>query len=196
MNNQTEGNAGDRHFVEKVLSGDTNAFGDIIKQTEKLVAQIVFKMINNTEDRKDIAQDVYVKAFQKLSTFKFQSKLSTWIGQIAYNSCLNYLEKKKLILAGDFFDAGDEDEAAGKDIYKTDLSVFEKERSAMITAAIEKLSPVHKTLITLYHNEELSYEEIGQVTGLPGGTVKNYLFRARKALREVLLKQYKKDELC
>ncbi len=196
MNNQTEGNAGDRHLVKKVLSGNTNAFGDIIKQTEKLVAQIVFKMINNTENRKDIAQDVYVKAFQKLSTFKFQSKLSTWIGQIAYNSCLNYLEKKKLILAGDFFDAGNEDEAAGKEIYKTDLSIFEKERSAMISAAIEKLSPVYKTLITLYHNEELSYEEIGQVTGLPGGTVKNYLFRARKALREVLLKQYKKDELC
>lgn len=196
MNNHTEGNAGDRHLVEKVLSGDTNAFGDIIKQTEKLVAQIVFKMINNAEDRKDIAQDVYVKAFQKLSTFRFQSKLSTWIGQIAYNSCLNYLEKKKLMLRGDFFDIDDKDEPADKEIFKTDLSIFEKERSAMITAAIEKLSPVYKTLITLYHHEELSYEEIGQITGLPGGTVKNYLFRARKALREMLLKQYKKDELC
>ncbi len=86
----------DQQLVNIVLSGDTNAFGTIIKKTERLVAQIVFKMINNPEERKDIAQDIYLKAFKNLSGFKFEAKLSTWIARIAYNSCLNYLEKRKL----------------------------------------------------------------------------------------------------
>jgi RNA polymerase sigma factor (sigma-70 family) len=60
---------------------------------------------------------------------------------------------------------------------------------------IDKLSPIHKTLITLYHNEEMSYEEIAQVTQLPEGTLKSYLFRARKALKNSLLQHYKKEEL-
>src|SRR5260221_12009675 len=91
----------DQLLVEKVLRGDTNSFAVIIKNTERLVAQIIFKMINNPDDRKDIAQDVYLKAFHKLPGFKFQSKLSTWIGQITYNTCLSYLEKKKLFLPAD-----------------------------------------------------------------------------------------------
>ncbi len=94
-------NLNDQTLVENILAGDTNAFKIIIKNTEGLVAQIIFRMISNAEDRKDIAQDIYLKAFQKLDSFRFQSKLSTWIGQITYNTCLNYLEKKKLILNDD-----------------------------------------------------------------------------------------------
>lgn len=95
---KNENNLGDQSLIEKVLRGDTNAFKFIMKNTEGLIAQIIFKMIPNSEDRKDIAQDIYLKAFKKLGSFKFQSKLSTWVGQIAYNTCINYLEKKKLVL--------------------------------------------------------------------------------------------------
>ncbi len=99
--NYKDGNSlTDQTLVEKVLRGETSTFSIIIRNTERLVAQIVFKMIPNIEDRKDIAQDVYLKAFQKLNSFKFQSKLSTWVGQIAFNTCLNYLEKKKIVLLG------------------------------------------------------------------------------------------------
>jgi len=98
MNSETDNNQEDQLLVSRVISGDTDAFRLIIKNTEGLVAQIVFKMIPNNEDRKDIAQDIYLKAFQSLSGFRFQSKISTWIARIAYNSCLNCLKKKKLIL--------------------------------------------------------------------------------------------------
>ena len=77
-------------LVNKVLRGDTYAFKSIINNTKGLTTQIIFKMIPNAEDRKDIAQDIYLKTFQNLGTFKFQSKLSTWIGQIAYNTCINF----------------------------------------------------------------------------------------------------------
>lgn len=200
---KNEDNVADQPLVDKVLRGDTNAFKFIMKNTEGLVAQIVFKMIPNAEDRKDIAQDIYLKTFQKLDTFKFQSKLSTWIGQIAYNTCINYLEKKKLILLTNNNDEKEcDDEALEALNSKTDpfnneieKLIFKKELSEILKNEIDNLSPVYKILITLYHNEELNYSEIAQITELPEGTVKNYLFRARKKLKNNLLLTYKKEAL-
>ncbi len=204
MNNKIDSELADRHLVEKVLKGDESAFGSIIKNTERLVAQIVFKMINNPEDRKDIAQDIYLKAFNKLSGFKFQSKLSTWIGQISYNTCLSHLEKRKLTFPDNIYEIDDSDDCSLEliiaksnqiSLNETENILFQKELSSVLRSEIEKLSPVYKTLITLYHNEELSYEEIAEITKLPDGTVKSYLYRARKTLKESLLLKYKKEEL-
>ncbi len=194
----------DELLVQKVLGGDTNAFASIIAATERLVTSIVFKMIPNPEDRRDIAQDIYLKAFQKLSTFQFQSKLSTWIAQIAYNTCLSYLEKKKHIFLKEYYPGADDDT---DDAQQNDFLQFAgipddaatiyaaNERSQILQRGINNLSPVYKTIITLYHQEDMSYAEIAAITQLPEGTVKSYLFRARKTLKEQLLKTYKKEEL-
>ncbi|AFL82596.1 RNA polymerase sigma factor, sigma-70 family [Aequorivita sublithincola DSM 14238] len=201
MDYKPENNLSDRYLIEKVLNGNTAAFSTIIKNTERLVAQIVFKMIPNIEDRKDIAQDIYLKTFHKLGSFKFQSKLSTWIGQIAYNTCLSYLEKKKLVFLKYNFDNESQDEALEFISSKinmeneTEKQLFRKELSEILTIEIEKLQPIYQVLINLYHNEELSYTEISQITQLPEGTVKNYLFRARKKLKENLFLTHKKEEL-
>jgi RNA polymerase sigma-70 factor (ECF subfamily) len=203
VSNKNENNVADQPLVEMVLSGDTNAFKTIMKNTEGLVAQIVFKMIPIAEDRKDTAQDIYLKTFKKLNTFKFRSKLSTWIAQIAYNTCLSYLEKKKLIFPGNNIN---DDESADNAFEilnnrnaslknETENIIFQKELSQILKTEIDKLSPVYKTLITLYHNEELPYSEIAEITNLPEGTVKSYLFRARKTLRNNLLLTYKKEAL-
>ncbi len=193
MNNSNTGNQlTDKHLVEKVLSGDNSAFASIIKNTERLVAQIVFKMINNPDDRKDIAQDIYLKIFRNLAGFKFQSKLSTWIAQVSYNTCLDHLRKKKIIFTGRVGDENEMNEPLSDD---TTVLLRQRELSAILQTGIEQLPPVYKTLITLYHNEELSYEEIVQVTGLPEGTVKSYLFRARQALKNSLLLSYKKQDI-
>ena len=204
MDNNTGNNPAERHLVDKVLDGDTHAYGLIIKNTVKLVAQIVFKMINNPEDRKDIAQDIYLKAYQKLSGFKFQSKLSTWIGQISYNTCIDHLRKKKLLLPQNVFEEEKGTANDMMDIMNTsqgnfgepaDTFVIGKNISEIVKKKIETLPSIYKTLISLYHNEELSYEEIGTITGLPAGTVKSYLFRARRELKNELLLQYKKEDL-
>lgn len=178
-------------LVERVLDGDNEAFGEIVGITEGLVTQIVFKMIPQGEDRKDIAQEVYIKAYRNLSGFKFQSKLSTWVGQITYNTCVNHLQKKKMWRLGYLEDqVGPEpgDREAEHWIEKREISDILKRE-------IEGLSPMYRTLITLYHNEDQSYVEIAQITGLPEGTVKSYLFRARKALKDKLLFKYKKEQL-
>jgi RNA polymerase sigma factor (sigma-70 family) len=203
MNSNNENSQDDRYLVTKVLSGDTNAFSSIIKNTEGLVAQIVYKMISNREDRKDIAQDVYLKAYQKLPGFRYQARISTWIAQIAYNSCLNYLEKKKLVFPvnlsnGRLTDEESLESLSGKNdpfFNEIEKIIYQKELSEIIRIQMDNLSPIYRTLITLYHNEELSYAEIAQITELPEGTVKNYLFRARKELRENILLTYKKEAL-
>ena len=209
MNEPIGNKLADKLLVDKVLCGDTQAFGAIIKNTENLVAQIVFKMIPNAEDRKDIAQDVYLKAFNKLDGFKFQSKLSTWIGQIAYNTCLSWLEKKKLILPGDLHEENHQENALetlyhrsantggseGSTSFEAERQISQKELSAILRIEVNSLPPVYQTLITLYHQETMSYDEMAQITGLPEGTIKSYLFRARKLLKENLLSKYKKEAL-
>lgn len=184
-------------MVRAVLNGDRNAFGLVIKKTEGLVAQMTFKMISSPGDRKDIAQDIYLKAFKNLSGFKFQSKLSTWIGQIAYNTCLHYLEKRKLVLMDNFGEDGELAKNHFNNDFKnaTEDLLFKKELAAMLQIEIEQLKPLYKTLISLYHQEELSYAEIAEITSLPEGTVKNYIFRARKTLKENLSLKYKRNEL-
>ena len=204
VNTNTGQNTADRHLVDRVLSGENNAFGTIIKNTENLVAKIIFEMVTNEGNRRDIAQDVYLKVYQKLPGFKFQSKLSTWIGQICYNTCVDHLRKRKLVLVENTFETEKESASDVLDMMNVaqgsfdepvDTAVIGKDISGIVKMKIEKLPPIYKTLIGLYHNEELSYDEIGEITGLPAGTVKSYLFRARKQLKNDLLLHYKKEDL-
>jgi RNA polymerase sigma-70 factor (ECF subfamily) len=203
MNENAGVNPDDKRLVNRVLEGDSHAFAIIVANTEKLVAQIVFRMVENVEDRKDIAQDIYLKAYRKLAGFRFQSKLSTWIARIGYNTCLDYLRSKKPVVPFDMpAEESGEDmpDTRGEKMREdrgrlTDTTLIQKDISIIIRTQMEKLPPVQKTMITLYHNEGLNYEEIGEITGLPAGTVKSYLFRARKALRDNLLRTYKKEDL-
>jgi RNA polymerase sigma-70 factor (ECF subfamily) len=190
-------NSTDQYLVQQVLKGNQQAFGQIVRQTEGLITQIVFRMVPAPGDRQDLVQDIYLKAFRNLAGFQFNARLSTWLGKIAYNTCLHYLEKKKLVFLPDENDR--EDEPVNKQRLQdndVEKGLSAKELTAILGSAVRMLSPpVYQTLITLYHQEEMSYAEIAAITSLPEGTVKSYLFRARKALKEQLLLRYKKEEL-
>jgi RNA polymerase sigma-70 factor (ECF subfamily) len=204
LDNHFENKLTDKELVARTLNGDSKAYGIIIRKTEALVAQIVFKMVDLAEDRRDIAQEVYLKAFRKIGSFRFESKLSTWIARIAYHTCINHLERKKPILfAGSFSnaeaDADDSDYPSsflkGGFENETISTVSRKELQTILWAEVGKLEPVYKTLITLFHQEEMTYDEIAEITTMPIGTIKNYLFRARRMLRENLLNKFKKEDL-
>lgn len=179
----------DKILVEKVLGGNTHAFSIIVKNTERLVAQIVRKMIVNEEDQKDLVQDIYYKAYQKISSFKFQSKLSTWIGTIAYHTALNYLEKKRIALVD--IDSGHENKFVHYE--NSEKEMHKDETVQILNNEINKLPPLYKTLISLYHIEELPNKEIAEITGLPEGTIKSYLYRARKILKDNIVSNYKEQ---
>jgi RNA polymerase sigma factor (sigma-70 family) len=187
----------DRQLVDKVLGGEMQAFSELIGMTEGLVARIVYQMIRNEEDRKDVAQDVYLKVYQSLRGFRFQSKLSTWVGQIAYNTCLNRLQKRQLAMYDPPDWDGDEPEGGRAGLFRaedeTDRMLLQKELRSLLAAGIARLPPLYQTLISLYHQEDQSYQEIARITGLPEGTVKSYLFRARRQLKETM--SNKKEKL-
>lgn len=187
----------DQYLVDEAIKGNQQALGQIVRQTEGLVAQIVFKMIPAPGDRQDLVQDVYLKAFRNLAGFRFNSKLSTWVAQITYNTCLHYLDKKKLVFLPTVTEQ--EEEPANRQhqpVNEVEKILSARELTSILDAAVKMLSPpIYQTLVTLYHQEEMSYAEIAEITSLPEGTVKSYLFRARKALKEQLLLRYKKEEL-
>jgi len=204
MSNPPTSSVTDQQLVAQVLGGNTAAFGQIVKRTEGLVTQLVFKLIRHPADRPDIAQEVYLKVFKNLAGFKFQAKLSTWVGQIAYNTCLHYLEKKQLVLLDPAESAPDDAAEAGRRAPPSlvagpdadpEAALFGHDLAGILGTAIEQLPPLYRTLVSLYHQQELSYEEIAQITSLPDGTVKNYLFRARKQLKQQLLARYHRDDL-
>ncbi|MNI45746.1 ECF RNA polymerase sigma factor SigW [compost metagenome] len=189
----------DRELVSQILQRDPHAFHKLIVDHEKLVAHLVYKMIPVVADRRDIIQDVYIKVHNNLRQFRFQSKLSTWIGQITYNTCLHYLQKKRPILMESFFENADLSYTDYKIVQaasnETENRLFARELSQTIAQAVAQLSALYQTLIGLHYQQELSLQEISEITQLPEGTIKSYLFRARKQLKDILLKSQKREEL-
>ena len=183
----------EKQLVERILRGDSRAFGAVVKGSERLVGQIVGRMIGNAEDRKDIIQDIYLNAFKHLPGFRHAARLSTWIGRIAYNTCLNFLEKRRLFLPGENFHPEEDENTQTSN--PTESLIIHKQLTAILSEKLALLPPVYRTLIVLYHQEAMSYSEIGEIMSLPEGTVKSYLFRARQQLKTHVLTDYKKDEL-
>lgn len=199
----------ERERVEQILSGDMNAFREFIADYERLVCHIVFRMVKNEEDREEICQDVFIKAHRNLEKFEFKSKISTWIARIAYNTCINYLKKRKLLLYDDLIE-GQQDQnknASGRDASASfvegvsgdfkapDDFVMNQEMINFLFSEIHEMPVKFRTILTLYHLDELSYAEISEIMNLPEGTVKSYLFRARKLLKERMLEKYAAEEL-
>lgn len=168
----------DKRLVAAVVNGDESAFRQLINQYQKLVVSIVYKMVARKEDCEDLCQDVFLKVYEKLPGFRFGSKLSTWIGSIAFNSCINFLQKHKPVLL-------DEVQSTGTDSSPGER--FEmKEREGLLQQSIQKLTLIQRTVLQLFHQHEFSLQEIAEVTNLPVSTVKSHLFRARKELKEMM----------
>jgi len=183
----------DRTLVSRVLTGDMQAFMSLIRQHERLVAHMVGRLVKNEEDREELCQDVFLRVHEKLSEFTFQSKLSTWIATIAWRYAINHLRKKKML----FSDIPDEDAFTKKFIEETNPETVTEERDLdeFVLRLVDQLPPQYKVVLTLFHLEGMSYPEIGAVTRMPEGTVKNYLFRARNLLKEKVKMYLGKEEL-
>ena len=184
-----------RLLVAEVLNGNSAAFKILIERYQKLVSHVVFRMVANISDREDICQEVFIKVYENLGGFHFESKLSTWIASIAYNACINHLEKKRLPLLDDLYREEDALEQYPSDAVTPDRYVETQDILARVRSEIDKL-PVHfRAVVTMYHLDEMPYEEIAEATGMPLGTVKSHLFRARKLLKERLAEKYQLEDI-
>lgn len=174
----------DTELISRIISGDLYAFRLLVRQHERLVSAMVGRIVQETTEAEDVCQNVFIRIHQKLHTFRGQSKLSTWIARIAYSTAINHVKSTagRKALSEDLFEAesyfvADEDPEA---------ALIKKDTAAYVQRMIAKLPRAYRTVLTLYHISELSCREIEEITGMPEGTVKNYLFRARKLLKDKL----------
>jgi RNA polymerase sigma factor (sigma-70 family) len=181
----------DALLVSKVIKGDPRAFRQLVQQHERLVFHMVHRIVNRPEDGEDICQEVFLRVYQKIHLFQFQSKLSTWIATVAYRTALNYVRKEEKYHAHALDEASPV--ASGEPSVQETL-----EKKAVYKFIHQQINhlPVHyRTVLTLFHLEEMNLQEIQSITGMPEGTVKNYLFRARKLLKNQIQKQFQPEEL-
>jgi RNA polymerase sigma-70 factor (ECF subfamily) len=172
----------DSELIRQILNGNRNAFTFLVNRYQKLVVHITGRLIQRNEELEDVCQDVFLKVYQNLGKYRNECKLSTWIATIAYNTSINYLRKFKK-----GYEVDPDDSAAMKNL--TDYKPDDYERTDLhryIRDQIELLPVQYRTVLTLFHLEEFSYQEIEQITGMPEGTIKSYLFRAKAILKEKL----------
>lgn len=182
----------DRDLISRVLAGETSAFKILVERHQRLVAHIVARVVQQPEDREELCQDVFVRVYEKLDEFSFKSKLSTWIATIAYRHAINHLRKQKM----KWSELPEDDRWQERwGVTDTPAEVMEEaQMEEMVRHWIDQLPEQYRVVLTLYHLEHFDYREIGAATGMPEGTVKNYLFRARQLLKEkVLLLQRRED---
>ena len=197
----------DKEFdlVRKILDGDQRKFEQIITLYERLVTHIVFRMVSDDLDREEICQEVFIKVYQNLGGFQFKAKLSTWIGKITYNMCINFIRKEKPALYDDLYREDNQNneqisfaektESLHSRINQPDMLVEKSARTELIRNMIEKLPVQYKIILTMFHLDEFKYDEIAEITGIPEGTIKSHLFRARKMLKENLIAEFEGEEL-
>lgn len=170
----------DQIYIDKVLQGDTNAFTYLIDKYKNMVYTISIKIVKDHEDAEEIAQDSFLKAYQKLETFKGESKFSTWLYTIVYRNSISKIRKKNIVTT--------DIDAFVLDNHTTDLefpqieAIKNGEQKKYVNKAISNLKEMDALLITLFYLNENSVEEIEQITGLTKTNVKVKLFRARKKL--------------
>lgn len=184
----------DRDLVNKILGGDQRAFTALVKQHEKLVWHIVMKLTNDLDVVADISQEIFIRIYQKLGDFSFRSKLSTWVATVAYRTAINELKKDKLRTSQELVDLHEWKERFINPVHPEAITT-RNELKQMIRQAVNRLPEQYKMVLTLYHMENFNYREIGEITGMPEGTVKSYLFRARKQLKDLLKKKLKQEAL-
>ncbi len=174
----------DQPCIDKVIQGDTQAFAVLVDRYKHMVFTLAMKMLKNKEEAEEVAQDVFLKVFQALPTFKGDSKFSTWIYRIAYNRSLDYLKKQGRTLNTTAIDAQKEFNIPALD---NTLDVLDsKERKHTIKEAMNELAADDTLVLTLHYFEELSLKEISKVMGITVDNVKVRLFRSRKRLAAIL----------
>ena len=177
----------DQTLVRAVLAGQSGAFERMVARHQRLVWHLVYRIVQHPEDAREIWQDVCLRVHRCLHQYRFESAFSTWIGRIAYTVAMRFMQKKRLPMAEASEDDGDEQPLDRvEDGFDLEASCADAEVMVHMSAAIECLPQIQRTLVTLYHLEEMGIAEIAEITQLPAGTVKNYLFRARQRLKQQL----------
>ncbi|HET9527017.1 MAG TPA: sigma-70 family RNA polymerase sigma factor [Pyrinomonadaceae bacterium] len=176
----------DRDLVATAVSGIEGSFEELVRRYQRPISAYVYRMVGNYESALDLTQEIFIKVYNSLERYRAEFKFSTWIYKIAHNAAVDHLRRtatreQSLVVGpeGDQFELPIESSRLSPE-----QESERRERRVEIETVVRALPANYRELIILRHSQDLSYEEIVEVTGLPLGTVKNRLFRAREMMRQ------------
>ena len=183
----------EERLVERLKRQDEAAFNELVRLYQGRIFRLVFRMIGDRAEAEDLAQEVFVTVFKSIGSFRGESKLSTWMYRVATNHCKNRIKylgrrargKKKEL--DEFADASAIESATmntSAQVPRPDEALSGRQLEHFVQVALAELGDEHRTLVVLRDIENMTYEEIQDITGLASGTVKSRLHRARLALAE------------
>ena len=178
-------------MLAAVKNGDPTAYQGLVEKYQNRVYHLVYGMVRNREDAADITQDAFVKAYQKIDSFRLESSFYTWLYRIAMNLAIDFLRKRKRRGTSEFDESvaardGDGSIAESHNRSSPRKALERKQLYKQIMDALETLPADQKQVILLREVEGLSYKEISDIMGIPEGTVMSRLFYARKKMQKLL----------
>jgi len=181
----------DGELVKSALAGREAGFEELVRRYQRPIAAYVYRMVGDYDSALDLTQEVFIKVYNSLARYRSEFKFSTWIYKIAHNAAIDHLRRHAV--RGQSLVAGADNERREIALESLRLTPEQesekKERRSEIEAVVHTLPATYRELIVLRHSHDLSYDEIAEITGLPLGTVKNRLFRAREAMRDQLVER-------
>ena len=169
-------------YIKRIQQKDELALAVIVRYYQGSVYSMVLNIVKNEDDAMELAQDVFLKVFEKAGSFQFNSKFSTWLYTVTYNTCMSFLRKKKIKWST--LEEGMESVIVPDNFNVS--AIAEQERKKYIHMALEGMSDQQKLLVQLYYLEELSVKEIVEITKLGTSSIKTGLLRARQSLYKQL----------
>ncbi|MBS1536578.1 MAG: sigma-70 family RNA polymerase sigma factor [Bacteroidetes bacterium] len=174
-------------IIQKILRGDRRAFSILVDRHQSKAMTLAMRMLKNREDAEEALQDAFLRVFRSLGSFEGKANFATWFYRIVYNVCASALEKRGNISFT----------SLGEDINNVELQIASKatspdelmeesEDNNVIYREIERLPVEYSSVLTLFFVQQMRYDEITAITGMPLGTVKTRLFRGRLMLREAI----------
>lgn len=180
------GAATDRELVATAATGAEGSFEELVRRYQRPISSYVYRMVGDYESALDLTQEIFIKVYGSLSRYRAEFKFSTWIYKIAHNCAVDHLRRnagrERSLLAGLEGDSYELPIESGSPSPEQESE--RRERRLEIEFVVRSLPAAYRELIALRHSQDLTYEEIVEVTGLPLGTVKNRLFRAREMMRQ------------
>ena len=182
----------DEELVALVQGGSEDAYAVLVERYSDYVFTIAVRILENDEDAGDAAQEAFVRAYRAIGRFRGDAKFSSWLYRIATNRALTHLKRRRRrapvfdIDAGPHIESSIDVEPART---RPDQLVVDAEFRTQVGAAVAQLPDQYRTVITLFYLEQKSYKEVADVLGLPMGTLKTHLHRARAMLRNIFSEQ-------
>lgn len=184
-------NDDDRRLIAECLGGRRESFGELVSRYQARLYNAAIRLADTPEDAADVVQDAFLNAFQSLRSFKGDSEFFTWIYRIAFNAAISLKRKKKPALSLDASRNGEygrepRELADASEYVKPGAALERTEEERLLHAALGRLSSEHRDVLVMKDIDGLKYEEIADVMGVPIGTIRSRLHRARLELRELL----------